>query len=356
MMNMKIVFVLLFVAIGMAVLSFRAADDGLFVVPKGWQKPAYNFQQNPLSKQKIELGRALFYDPILSRNGMVSCASCHSQYSAFTHGDHALSHGIHDSIGTRNAPALMNLAWQRVFMRDGAINHLDMQALAPMSNPAEMGENIAHVVAKMQVTMLYPRLFAAAFGDSVITGERTLRAIAQFMLILVSSNAKYDSVMRKQTVFTVQERKGYALFRKHCATCHTEPLFTNHQFMNNGLETDTTLRDMGRFGVTQNPDDLLKFAVPTLRNIEFSYPYMHDGRFKRLSDVLHHYTEGLAQSQMQSRTQSHTLAKELQTPITLSSNEKVDLTAFLLTLTDRTFLFNPAFSFPRNIVFETAKE
>ncbi|TAE27385.1 MAG: cytochrome-c peroxidase [Candidatus Kapaibacterium sp.] len=351
-MKTKIVFLLFFVVIGIAATAFRTSNDALFAVPKGWQKPAYNFQQNPLSKQKIELGRALFYDPILSRNGMVSCASCHSQYSAFTHGDHALSHGIHDSIGTRNAPALMNLAWQRVFMRDGAINHLDMQALAPISNPSEMGENITHVVAKMQATTIYPQLFAAAFGDSVITGERTLKAIAQFMLILVSSNAKYDSVMRKQAVFTAQERKGYTLFKKHCATCHTEPLFTNHQFMNNGLPVDSTLRDVGRFSVTQNPDDSLKFAVPTLRNIEFSYPYMHDGRFKRLSDVLHYYT-AIA---LQNRTKNHTLAKELQTPIILSSDEKVDLTAFLLTLTDRIFLFNSAFSFPRNIVFETAKE
>lgn len=352
MMKTKNVFLLFFVAISITATAFRTSNDRLFVIPKGWQKPAYNFQQNPLSKEKIELGRALFYDPILSKNGMVSCASCHSQYSAFTHGDHALSHGIYDSIGTRNAPALMNLAWQRVFMRDGAINHLDMQALAPISNPAEMGESIAHVVAKMQTTTLYPRLFAAAFGDSAITGERTLKAIAQFMLILVSSNAKYDSVMRKQAVFTVQERKGYALFKKHCAACHTEPLFTNHQFMNNGLSVDSTLRDLGRFGVTQNPEDSLKFAVPTLRNIEFSYPYMHDGRFKRLSDVLHHYTAiGL-----QNHTKSHTLAKELQTPIALSSNDKVDLTAFLLTLTDKTFLFNAAFSYPRNIVFETAKD
>ena len=351
-MKMKMIFVLLFIATSFAMIAFRTSNDWLFVVPRGWQKPAYNFQQNPLTKQKIELGRALFYDPLLSKNGMVSCASCHSQYSAFTHGDHALSHGIHDSIGTRNAPALMNLAWQRVFMRDGAINHLDMQALAPISNPAEMGESITHVVAKMQATMLYPRLFAAAFGDSAITGERTLKAIAQFMLILVSSNAKYDSVTRKQAVFSEQERKGYVLFKKHCSTCHTEPLFTNNQFMNNGLPVDSTIRDLGRFGVTQNPDDSLKFAVPTLRNIEFSYPYMHDGRFKRLPDVLNHYTAiGL-----QNRTKSHTLAKELQTPIALSSNDKVDLTAFLLTLTDRGFLFNPAFSFPRNIVFETAKD
>lgn len=344
---MKTTIILCF-ALGIFAVAFRSADGERFETPTHWQKPVYDFRKNPLTSNTIALGRALFYDPILSRNNTISCASCHSQYSAFTHGDHALSHGIDDRIGTRNAPALMNLAWQRSFMRDGAINHLDMQALAPISNPAEMDENIAHVVAKLQATKAYPKLFYKAFGDSVISGEHTLKAIAQFMLTFVSSNAKYDSVMRKQAVFSTQERKGYSLFQKHCSTCHTEPLFTNHQFMNNGLPMDTTLRDVGRFSVTMNANDSLKFAVPTLRNIEFSYPYMHDGRFKRLSDVLHHYTAGMIQSS--------TLAKELKKPIVLSSNEKVDIIAFLLTLTDRAFLFNPAFSFPQNMIEEAAKD
>jgi cytochrome c peroxidase len=355
-MKTKIIFFLLFFAISISLIAFRAADGEHFRVPKGWQKPAYNFRNNPLTKNAIDLGRALFYDPILSRNNTISCASCHSQYSAFTHGDHALSHGIDDSIGSRNAPALMNLAWQRSFMRDGAINHLDMQALAPISNPAEMDENITHVVAKLQATNAYPKLFRNAFGDSVVSGERTLKAISQFLLVLVSSNAKYDSVMRKQAVFSAQERKGYALFQKHCRACHTEPLFTNDLFMNNGLSVDTTLRDMGRLGVTNNPDDSLKFRVPTLRNIEFSAPYMHDGRFKRLPDVLQHYTSKVAQTNARTSVGASTLAKELKTPIVLSSNEKVDIVAFLLTLTDRNFLFHPAFSFPRNIIFEAAKD
>jgi cytochrome c peroxidase len=159
------------------------------------------------------------------------------------------------------------------------------------------------------------------------------------MLTLVSSNSKYDSVTRKQTQFTAQEKNGYTLFQKNCASCHAEPLFTNLQFENNGLAVDTTLNDYGRMKITKNSNDSLKFKVPTLRNIEFSYPYMHDGRFKRLSDVLKYYTTGIQHSK--------TLAKQLEQPILLSSNQRVDLTAFLLTLTDRAFLFNPKHSFPK---------
>lgn len=334
--------------LALAVTGFRLAEETLFKVPEGWPEPVYHFENNPLTKAKIQLGRALFYDPILSRNNIVSCASCHSPYNAFTHADHALSHGIEDRIGTRNASALMNLAWQKLFMRDGAINHLDMQALAPISNPVEMDESIAHVVTKLQSGSLYPGLYDEAFGDSIITGEHTLKAISQFLLTLISSHSKYDSVMVHQAVFTMKEENGYRLFRQHCASCHTEPLFTNDAFMNNGLKLDSTLMDVGRYKVTLNPEDSLKFKVPSLRNIEFSYPYMHDGRFKKLSQVLDHYTNGIVVS--------NTLADPLRQPIILSSNEKVDIIAFLLTLTDRSFLFNPQFSYPKDLFVPAARD
>jgi cytochrome c peroxidase len=339
---------LLLSLLGFAIVAFRSAQDSLFVVPSNFPKPVYNFSKNSLTANKIQLGRALFYDPILSRDNLISCASCHSQFSAFTHIDHALSHGIDDKIGFRNSPALMNLAWQTSFMRDGAINHLDMLALAPMSNPDEMDENITHVVFKLQANNVYPKLFLEAFGDSVITGEHTLKAIAQFMLTLVSSNSKYDSVMRKQSVFTSQEKNGYVLFKKNCASCHTEPLFTNDKFRNNGLPIDTTLKDFGRYRATKNPSDLLKFKVPTLRNIEFSYPYMHDGRFKKLSQVINHYTNGIEKNR--------TLGPELQKAIELTSNEKVDIIAFLLTLSDKSFLFNPKYFYPKEIFSKTVKD
>ena len=309
--------------------AFVIGTQTLFYIPKNWPAPQYNFSKNPLSEAKIELGRKLFYDPILSRNGSISCASCHSQYTAFTHVDHALSHGIDDRVGTRNSPALMNLAWHKTFMWDGAINQLDMQALAPISHPDEMGESIANVVVKLQHSTVYPKLFFGAFNDSIITGEYTLKAISQFLLTLVSANSKYDSVMRKLSYFTVQQNSGYRLFQKNCSSCHIEPLFTNLQFENNGLPVDTTLNDFGRMKVTLNKNDSLKFKVPSLRNIEFSYPYMHDGRFKRLSDVLNYYTSGVQYS--------NTLSPQLKNKIKLTSNEKVDIIAFLLTLTDKEF-------------------
>jgi cytochrome c peroxidase len=334
--------------LGFMLTAFKPMRDVLFFIPQDWPKPQYDFAQNPLTKEKVELGRALFYDPILSRNNTISCASCHSQYTAFTHVDHALSHGIEDRIGTRNAPALMNLAWQPLFMWDGAVNHLDVQSLAPITHPAEMDEKIENIVRKLQQSPVYAHLFYAAFGDSIVTGERTLKAISQFMLTLVSADSRYDSVMRHQAVFTSQEQSGYRLFQKNCASCHTEPLFSNGAFENNGLATDTTLNDWGRYKVTKNPADSLKFKVPTLRNIEFSFPYMHDGRFKRLSQVLAHYTSGIQHSP--------TLSPSLQKQILLSSNEKADLIAFLLTLTDKQFLFNPAFSYPREIFFPEPKD
>jgi len=337
-----VIFIVLFVS------GFRPIDTELFVVPKYFPKPVYDFSKNPFSNNKILLGRALFYDPILSRNNMISCASCHSQFTAFAHVDHALSHGIEDRIGFRNAPVLINLAWSKSFMYDGAINHLDMQALAPISSPTEMDESLDHVVSKLQHSKIYPELFYQAFGDSEITGEHTLKAISQFMLTLISSNSKYDSVMSNQSYFTEQEENGYRLFKKNCSSCHTEPLFTNNDFRNNGLPIDTTLKDFGRYRVTKNKLDSIKFKVPTLRNIEFSYPYMHDGRFKKLSEVLNHYTKDIQQSE--------TLSEELRHPITLTSNDKVDITAFLLTLTDKSFLFNPQYYYPKEILLKSAKD
>lgn len=211
-----------------------------------------------------------------------------------------------------------------------------------------MDESIAHVVKKLQATKLYPKLYYRAFQDSIITGEHTLKAIAQFVATLVSSNSKYDSVMRGQSAFTEQQKQGYLLFKKNCASCHKEPLFTNDAFENNGLSLDTFLQDFGRMRVTHNPQDSLKFRVPSLRNIEFSYPYMHDGRYKKLSQVLQHYAGGIIPSK--------TLAKTLQKPMKLSAHDQVDLMAFLLTLTDKTFLFNPDFSFPNKIYADTAKD
>jgi cytochrome c peroxidase len=260
-------------------------------------------------------------------------------FTAFTHVDHALSHGIYDSIGTRNSPALMNLAWSNSLMWDGAANHLDMQALAPIESPVEMGENFAHVIEKLKLDDKYVKLFNEAYGDDEITGERFLKALAAFELTLISANSKYDKVQRGDEVFTEQEQKGLLIFNTHCNNCHTAPLFTNNTFQNNGLPLDSTLMDYGRGVITGKPKDNRKFKVPTLRNIEFSFPYMHDGRFTSLYQVLNHYNSGIEFTE--------TLHKDLKGGVKLSDDEKVDLVAFLLTLSDKEFCFNPEFGFPR---------
>jgi cytochrome c peroxidase len=310
-------------------------------VPTGWPAPTYDFGRNPLTKEGIALGRKLFYDPILSRDSTVTCASCHLSYTAFTHVDHARSHGIGDRVGLRNSPVLANLAWGKLLMWDGAVNHLDVQALAPIAHPDEMGEQLPNVIRKINEQPRYRVLFAQAFGDSTATGERLLKSIAQFMLTFVSAGSKYDRVMRGEAgaQFTEQERRGLDLFRRHCASCHAEPLFTDHGFAHNGLPLDTALNDFGRMRITGRREDSLLFKVPTLRNIEFSHPYMHDGRFKKLSQVLNHYAREVREGP--------TLAAQLRGGIPLSPEDKVDLTAFLLTLSDRDFLFDPELAFLR---------
>ena len=334
-MKKTIVVLLLF---GFAICAFKEIRGIYFRYPSYWPKPIYNFNKNQLRTEKTFLGRVLFYDPILSKDSNISCASCHSQHTAFSQIDHSYSKGINHQIGKRNAPALINLAWNSSFMWDGAVNNLEVQALAPMSNPTEMNETIGHVADKMKHTTIYPKLFYKAFGDSAINGERVLKCITQFMLSLVSCHSKYDSVMEKQAKFTQQEERGYLLFKKNCSSCHKEPLFTNDKFENNGLPINKTLNDVGRMLITHDSANYLQFRVPTLRNIQISYPYMHDGRFSNLVQVLNHYTKGIVRS--------NSLAKPLLKPILLTNNDKKNLIAFLSTLSDTTFITEKQYSFP----------
>lgn len=320
-------------------LGFIESNPSLFYQPQHFPTPQYDFSKNPLNADVIALGRNLFYEPLLSKDGSISCASCHSSFNAFAHTDHDLSHGINDSIGTRNAPALFNLAWQSSFMWDGAIHHLDQQALAPISHPAEMREDISHVVSKLQLVNPYPELFLSAFDDSIITGERLLKALSQFQLTLVSAQSKYDQVMLGNAQFSKQEKKGYRLFQQKCNSCHKEPLFSNYQFKSNGLPVDSTLMDFGRVAITKNPTDSFLFKVPSLRNLKYSFPYMHDGRFDDLYQVLNHYNA--------ISPESKNVSQKLREGIRLNKNDQTDLVAFLLTLNDEAFVFNPKFQFPR---------
>ena len=328
-----------------SLLAFTIQDFYHLYIPEYFPKPVYDFKKEPLTKEKVELGRVLFYDPFLSKDGTVSCASCHTSYNAFAHTDHALSHGIGDSIGKRNAPALFNLAWQKQFMWDGAVNHIEVQALAPISDQKEMAESIENVIKKLQAKKLYRRLFYQAFSDSTVTGQHLLKALAQFQLTLISANSRYDKVKKGKENFTEQEQKGYEIFKQNCNSCHQEPLFSSYKFANNGLPVDIYLKDQGRFSVTKQSKDSLLFKIPSLRNLSYSYPYMHDGRFTRLSQVINHYTNGIQQNSK--------VSKELKNKIILTDNGKIDLIAFLLTLNDKEFVRNPDFQFPKEILWSS---
>ena len=293
-----------------------------------------------MSENEFQLGRQLFYDPILSRDQSISCASCHLQATGFTHVDHDLSHGIDGRIGKRNSMALMNLAWNTSFMWDGGVNHIELQALAPISSENEMGSSLKEVVTKLNASEKYKTLFYNSYKDSLVTGQKTLLALTQFVVMLNSYNSKYDKYIRNEKggEFTMQEKNGLAIFKNNCASCHTEPLFTNNEFHNNGLTLDPYLKDFGRMLITNKSEDSLKFKVPTLRNIQFTPPYMHDGRFETLKDVITHYNSGV--------THSITLAENLKNNLELTHKEEVDLLVFLRTLTDTEFLFNNRFSYP----------
>jgi cytochrome c peroxidase len=324
----------------MLVASFGfipAVDDIKFVIPAGWPKPAYDFSKNRITANGFKLGRKLFFDPVLSRDSSISCESCHLQFTGFTHVDHALSHGINGLKGTRNAGGIFNMAWNSSFMWDGGVNNLEVQPLNPITNPAEMANTMENIVSGLNRSAKYRQLFYAAFSDSLITGQRVLKAIAQFTVMLESYNSRYDKYIRKEPGGEMNEHelKGLAIFRQKCASCHKEPLFTDHSYRNNGLAIDTELKDMGRMRITHRPEDSLKFKVPSLRNVAVSYPYMHDGRFRNLKEVLDHYSGGIVHS--------GTLDKELSNGMQLSEEDKSDIIVFLGTLTDKEFLFDMRF-------------
>ena len=307
-------------------------------IPKGWPKPATNiFANNPLTEQGFQLGKKLFYDGRLSKDGNFPCASCHQQFAAFATYDHDFSHGFNDKFTTRNAPPLFNLAWMPLLHWDGGINHIEVQPLAPLTAVNEMAENIDSVLKKLRKDTAYPKLFKAAFGTPLINSQRMLKALAQFTGSIISANSKYDKVLRGEATFTPAEQKGYTFFKAKCTGCHAEPLFTDNSFRNNGLDINPYLNDYGRMRITNNKSDSLKFKVPSLRNVALSFPYMHDGRFYSIGQAIDHYSKGI-------NTNQPTLDSLLKKRITISNAEKNELTYFLITLTDTTLTKNPRFS------------
>jgi cytochrome c peroxidase len=311
--------------------------DVKLTIPKDFPKPVYDFGNNHPTPEIFTLGRKLFYDPILSRDSSTSCASCHMRIAAFAHIDHALSHGINGLIGKRNVPPIQNMIWQRSFMWDGAVNHLESQPLAPISNPIEMDEDIAHIIVKLSRNKAYSLLFKAAYKDTLVSTERILKAHAQFTGLMISCNSKYDKYRQGLDSLTAPEKKGMELFRSYCSSCHKEPLFTDNEFRNNGLAPDSALGDEGRKNITGLATDYMKFRVPSLRNVEMTYPYMHDGRFRDLKQVIAYYTSNKFSAG------ADPLMKDASG---LGDEEKAALIAFLKTLTDKTFLYDRRFADP----------
>lgn len=307
-------------------------------IPRGFPEPVYDFARNKLSPEGFVLGRKLFYDPILSKDQSVSCATCHQRVAAFAHTDHQLSHGIGGLIGKRNVPALQNLVWKDAFMADGGVNNLEVQPLNPITNPVEMDEKLEDVIQKLQASDIYPELFKQSFGDDKVTSERLLKALAQFTGLMISSNSRYDKYSRGEDTLTVNELSGLKLFRQHCSACHKEPLFTDNSYRNIGLAPDTSLADSGRALITGMAADYMKFKVPGLRNVAITYPYMHDGRFKNLRQVLDHYANG--------NFYTDGFDPAIKQNIGLSDGEKADIISFLKTLTDKDFLYDRRFADP----------
>ncbi len=306
---------------------------------------------NPMTEEGVALGRRLFYDPILSTDSSLSCASCHLPERAFTDGQ-AISQGIAGRKGSRNAPSLANAAYHyKGLFWDGRSPTLEAQALLPVENPDELGNDWETVEEALRRHAGYPQYFRAAFGigdTAELTRELVARALAQFERTLISADAKYDRVMRGEDTFTPSEERGKHIFfdsaeelpNGECGHCHTPPLFTDQSYMNNGLDPASALTDFpdkGRGLDTGKRYDNGRFRVPSLRNVALTAPYMHDGRFQSLEEVIAHYNQG-----------GH--AAENVDPkirkLHLSDRDKQDLRAFLETLTDTAFVNKPKYRTP----------
>jgi len=306
-----------------------------FVNPPGFPNPTYNFSGNPLTEEGFQLGKKLFFDGRLSSTGNVYCGSCHQPLAAFTTFEHDRSHGVNGNHTLRNAPGLLNLAWYPYFNQDGSANSLWKVYEDHIVNPKELGETLSNVLNKLQQDADYKTMFRTVFGDETITKERMFKALDQFVINLVSANSKYDKVTKGQANFTPQEQNGATVFQNKCSSCHSGILFTDFSFRNIGLELDPALNDFGRMQVTGNRADSLRFRTPSLRNLDFTSYYFHDGKINFPRNVLKFYETDV--------NQSTTLDPLLTNGISLTPVEEDNLIEFLRTLSDSTFLYNPRF-------------
>jgi cytochrome c peroxidase len=308
---------------------------------------------NLLTIAGVELGRMLFYEKKLSADNTMSCATCHNQETAFAD-INTFSIGVQGLPGTRNSMAVFNMAWNmNEFFWDGRAHLLRHQSLMPIEDELEMNETLPNVVSKLQATPIYPAQFKKAFGSVEINPELISKALEQFMNSIVSYNSKFDDYEAGLVTLTEQEERGRFLFFTEfnpafpdasgadCQHCHGGANFENDNYMNNGLDTDVQFVDFGRENVTNNPADRAKFKVTSLRNIELTPPYMHDGRFNTLEEVVDHYN--LVKN---SSTLDGSFQQQLPAGLQLSQEDKTALVAFLKTLTDYQLISDPRFSDP----------
>jgi cytochrome c peroxidase len=312
-----------------------------FTFPKSLPRPSLPVD-NPLTGEGVALGGKLFFERQLSADKTESCAECHHPRAAFSD-TRRFSRGVDGKLGARHAMPLLNLAWKNSFFWDGRAATLREQVLQPIQNPIEMHESLFNAVKKLSGEADYRRLFRNAFGTTEITPDKMARALEQFLLVQISFDAKYDRVMSGSATFTEEERRGFELFNTEydpyhgqygadCFHCHGGPLFQSQNFANNGL--DAAFADLGRFTVTHRAGDEGKFAVPSLRNVALTAPYMHDGRFKTLEEAIEHYCTGMKRG----ATLDPNLAKHSAGGVPLNAADKRALAAFLKTLTDDRFL------------------
>lgn len=309
---------------------------------------------NPFTVAKVQLGRMLFYNKDLSSDGTVSCASCHNQQNAFSDVN-KFSIGVGGATGDRQAMAIFNMAWHdNEFFWDGRSHLLRDQSLEPIQNPVEMNESLDNVIEKLYRDQIMKNQFIRAFGSIEITPEKMSLALEAFMMSIISDDSKYDRYLAGLVQLTPSEERGRVLFfgeyneffpeisGADCAHCHAGNNFENDLYMNNGLDTDAEFIDFGREMATGNIADRAKFKVTSLRNIAVTPPYMHDGRFQTLEEVVDHYNGEVKNSS----TVDPALLGITATGLMLDEQEKEDLINFLKTLTDYTLLNNPAYSDP----------
>lgn len=293
--------------------------------------------RNMLSEEGVELGKRLFFDPNLSANGEVSCATCHSPELAFSDGLALGNLGVTGNTLHRTAPVIFNLAWQQDgLFWDGGAHDLESLNFGPLTHPDEMGADLNGIVTYLESDSDYRMQFNLVFEEELIQSAQVSRAISQYVRSLISQDSKYDRWQRQEESFTDLELKGYQLYQQNCSSCHQEGLFTDRSFHNNGLDKEypnpPELEGLyqGRYRITSNPEDMGAYKTPTLRNIALTAPYMHDGRFQTLEEVLDHYQSGIQLNE--------SLAPKLINGLTLNQEERNALLAFLNTLTDSLFI------------------